>query len=81
MKKILILGANPKDTSSLRLDEEVREIKKALQLSPDRDDFLIITESAVQVDDLISFLSNNQPTIVHFAGHGSGADGFTQCLL
>ncbi|MEM1392423.1 MAG: CHAT domain-containing protein [Cyanobacteria bacterium P01_H01_bin.150] len=75
MKKILILGANPKDTSSLRLDEEVREIKKALQLSPDRDDFLIITESAVQVDDLISFLSNNQPTIVHFAGHGSGADG------
>jgi hypothetical protein len=28
MKKILILSANPKNTSNLRLDEEVREIKK-----------------------------------------------------
>ncbi|KST63551.1 CHAT domain-containing protein [Mastigocoleus testarum] len=75
MKKILILGANPKNTTNLRLDEEVREIKKTLQLSLNRNDFQIITESAVQVDDLIRFLSNHQPTIVHFAGHGSGADG------
>ncbi|MEM6400031.1 MAG: CHAT domain-containing protein [Cyanobacteria bacterium P01_D01_bin.116] len=75
MKKILILGANPKNTSNLRLDEEVREIKNALQLSPNRDEFLIITESAVRVDDLIGFLSNHQPAIVHFCGHGSGTDG------
>lgn len=75
VKKILILGANPKDTSNLRLDEEVREIKNALQLSPNKGKFEIITESAVQVDDLIRFLSNHQPTIVHFAGHGSGTDG------
>ena len=75
MKKILILGANPKNTSNLRLDEEVREIKNVLQLSPNRDEFLIITESAVRVDDLIRQLSHHQPTIVHFSGHGSGADG------
>lgn len=75
MKKILILGANPKNTNSLRLDEEVREIKNALQLSPNRDDFQIITESAVRVDDLIGFLSNHQPTIVQFCGHGEGTDG------
>ncbi len=29
MKKILILAANPTDTSKLRLDEEVREIQAA----------------------------------------------------
>lgn len=75
MKKILILSANPKNTSNLRLDEEVREIKNTLQLSPNRDEFQIITESAVRVDDLTRFLSNHQPTILHFSGHGSGTDG------
>ncbi len=75
MKKILILSANPKNTANLRLDEEVREIKNTLQLSPDRDEFQIITESAVRVDDLTRFLSHHQPTIVHFSGHGSGANG------
>ncbi len=75
MKKILILSANPKNTTHLRLDEELREIKNTLQLSPHRDEFQIITESAVQVDDLTRFLSHHQPTIVHFSGHGSGTDG------
>jgi CHAT domain len=75
MKKILILSANPKNTANLRLDEEVREIKNALAISPHRDEFQIITESAVRVDDLTRFLSHYQPTIVHFSGHGSGTDG------
>ena len=75
MKKILIVSANPKDTSHLRLDEEVREIKNTLRLSDNRDKFQIITESAIRVDDLARFLSNHQPTIVHFSGHGSGTDG------
>ncbi|MGD1912511.1 MAG: CHAT domain-containing protein [Rivularia sp. (in: cyanobacteria)] len=75
MKKILILSANPKDTTNLRLDEEIREIKKTLQLSPHRNEFQIITESALQVDDLTRFLSHHQPTIVHFCGHGKDTDG------
>ncbi|GJD19255.1 hypothetical protein RIVM261_042110 [Rivularia sp. IAM M-261] len=75
MKKILILSTNPKNTTNLRLDEEVREIKNTLAISPYRDEFQIITESAVRVDDLTRFLSHYQPTIVHFSGHGSGADG------
>ena len=75
MKKILILSANPSNTSKLRLDEEVRSIKNTLQLSPNRDEFQIIVESAVRVDDLSRFLFNHQPTIVHFSGHGSGTDG------
>jgi CHAT domain-containing protein len=75
VKKILILSANPKNTANLRLDEEVREIKNTLAISPHRDEFQIITESAVRVDDLTRFLSHHQPTIVHFSGHGSGTDG------
>ncbi|MGB3759936.1 MAG: CHAT domain-containing protein [Rivularia sp. (in: cyanobacteria)] len=75
MKKILILSANPKNTTNLRLEQEVREIKNTLQLSPHRNEFEIIAGSAVQVDDLTRFLSHHQPAMVHFSGHGTGTDG------
>ena len=75
MKKILILSANPKNTNQLRLDEEVREIKAALKLSKNREQFEIITESALRVNDLRRSLLDNLPHIVHFSGHGSGSDG------
>jgi len=38
-KTILILAANPLDTKSLRLDEEVREIDEGLQRAKHRDQF------------------------------------------
>lgn len=75
MKKILILSANPKNTNYLRLDEEVREIKAALKLSKNREQFEIITESALRVNDLRRSLLDNLPHIVHFSGHGAGSDG------
>jgi len=70
VKKILILSANPKDTNRLRLDEQVREIQAALKRAKNRSEFEILTESAVRVDDLRRALLDNQPTIVHFSGHG-----------
>lgn len=75
MKKILILSANPKDTNSLRLDEEVREIQAALKRAKNREVFEIVTEWAVRVDDLRRALLDHEPTIVHFSGHGSGSNG------
>ncbi|WP_414586459.1 hypothetical protein [Scytonema sp. PCC 10023] len=36
-KKILILSANSKDTSKLRLDEEVRNIQTALKRAKNRE--------------------------------------------
>ena len=75
MKKILILSANPKDTRQLRLNKEVEEIKEAMKRSKDRDNFKIITKSAVQVNDLRRELLEHEPNIVHFCGHGSGSDG------
>lgn len=75
MKKILILSANPKNTNQLRLDEEVREIKAALKLSENREEFEIVTESALRVNDLRRSLLDNLPHIVHFCGHGWGSDG------
>jgi hypothetical protein len=42
-RKILLLSANPKGTSRLRLDEETREIKDGLKRAKKRDDFSIET--------------------------------------
>ncbi len=75
VKKILIVSANPKDTSKLRLDEEVREIQAALKRANNRLEFEIVTSSAIRVEDLRRALLDSEPTIVHFSGHGSGSTG------
>ncbi len=75
MKKILILAANPTDTSKLRLDEEVREIQAAHRKARNREDIQIISEWAVRVDDLRSAILYHKPNIIHFCGHGTGNDG------
>ncbi|KYC37027.1 hypothetical protein WA1_46130 [Scytonema hofmannii PCC 7110] len=75
IKKILILSANPKNTSKLRLDEEVREIQAGLERAKAREQFEIITRWAVRIEDLYRALLDYQPQIVHFSGHGVGSDG------
>ncbi len=75
MKKILILSANPTDTSKLRLDEEVREIQAGLERAKRREQFEIICKWAIRPDDLRRALLDHEPQIVHFSGHGTGTDG------
>lgn len=68
---ILFLAANPKDTHSLRLDEEMRGIDTALRGADFRDRFDIKQQWAVRVTDLQNYLLRYKPDIVHFSGHGS----------
>lgn len=75
MKKILILSANPTNTNRLRLDEEVREIQAALERARRRDQFEVVTRWAVRPNDLRRALLDCNPQIVHFSGHGAGAQG------
>jgi DNA-directed RNA polymerase specialized sigma24 family protein len=75
IKKILFLASNPKDTSSLRLDQEVREIETGLQRSKHRDNFSLIQKWAVRSRDLRQALLDVKPQIVHFSGHGSSSGG------
>ncbi|MEI2583561.1 toll/interleukin-1 receptor domain-containing protein [Scytonema sp. PRP1] len=72
---ILILAANPKGTSRLRLDEELREIKNGLRQSKGRDQFKIELAAAVRYRDIHREIMYFQPQIVHFSGHGSGQKG------
>ncbi|MGC1310466.1 MAG: AAA-like domain-containing protein [Phormidesmis sp.] len=74
-KTILILAANPSDTTRLRLPEEVREIEAGLNLSTGRDRFNLISQGAVRPEDLRRSLLKHQPQVVHFSGHGAGEQG------
>ncbi|CAD5980065.1 CHAT domain-containing protein [Planktothrix agardhii] len=74
-RKILILSANPKRTSPLRLDEEMREIKEGLKRSQSRDLFSIESAEATRYRDIRRAILDYQPNIVHFSGHGSGENG------
>ncbi len=69
-KTILIFSANPKDTSRLRLDEEVREIRESLQRSKNRDYFIVQQQWAVRLIDLRRTILDYEPDIIHFCGHG-----------
>ncbi len=75
MKTILVLSAQPQGANPLRLDEEVRELRRGLERSRHRDDFRIEQRSALTAQDLRRALIDCQPQIVHFSGHGVGEDG------
>ena len=70
VKKILILSANPKGTTPLRLDEEIREIKEGLRRAKLHDRFVIESSEACRYRDIRRAILDYEPQIVHFAGHG-----------
>ncbi|GEM_PF-5603218 len=74
-RKILILSANPKATSRLRLDEEIREINDGLSRAKHRDQFELVQRWAVRPRDIQRAMLESNPHIVHFAGHGAGEEG------
>jgi hypothetical protein len=72
---ILMLSANPKGTSALRLDEERREIEAGLERSQLREQFNLITKVAVRPRDFQRAMLDHTPQIVHFSGHGFNGSG------
>ncbi|MEA5466365.1 tetratricopeptide repeat protein [Leptothoe sp. PORK10 BA2] len=75
IKKILILAANPKGTTPLRLGEEVREIDEGLRRAKKRDQFSIQQRWEVRSRDIYRAMLDVNPTFLHFCGHGSGDQG------
>ena len=71
---ILFIAANPLDQSSLRLDEEVREIEALIRCSDYRDSIQLRSHWAARPLDLIQKLNEIKPTILHISGHGSDQD-------
>lgn len=75
VKTILILAANPKGTSRLKLDKEVREIDEGLRRASKREQFRLEQKWAVRQRDFYRAILDYQPQIVHFSGHGTEFDG------
>lgn len=72
--KVLLLGANPSGTEPLRLDREIREIQQTIQSGRERDNIQVSIRLAVRPQDIIQALLDDEPRIVHFAGHGGGPE-------
>ena len=75
--KVLLLTANPSifATEPLRLEAEVRQVKKAIQRSQHGNRYKIELGSATRPKDLRRALIGYKPHIVHFSGHGSKENG------
>ncbi|HSS76751.1 MAG TPA: CHAT domain-containing protein [Thermoanaerobaculia bacterium] len=73
--KILLLAASPEDLTGLRLGEEFREIDAGLRRAKYRQRFQLEHRLAVRPLDLQQAMLDFEPHIVHFCGHGAGADG------
>lgn len=69
--KILFLAANPQSTTPLGLDEEIRAITQKIRSADYRDYLELVSAWAVRPDDLLQYLNEHKPHIVHFSGHGS----------
>jgi CHAT domain len=69
---LLFLTANPKGTTTLRLDQEIRDITEGLQRAQHREAFNLETRWAVRPRDIQRALLDLNPQIVHFSGHGLG---------
>ena len=75
MKKILIIAANPRGTSQLRLDQEIRDVEESIRRSQFRDQFEIKQRFAARPIDLRQALLDVKHHIVHFCGHGEEKSG------
>ncbi len=74
-KTILFLSANPKNIKTLRLNEEVRDIREALNRERHSDRLILEHRGAVRPSDLQNVIREVKPQIVHFSGHGEGETG------
>jgi nucleoside phosphorylase len=70
---ILYVAANPLDTNRLALDEECAAFEREFRMTAGRDDIDFRSKWAVSVDELMRHLSELQPTVLHFSGHGTGS--------
>ncbi len=71
---ILFMAADPDGVTKLALGKECRAIREKIRASdfPKALDFK--TEWAVRPDDLLQYLNEYRPHVVHFSGHGSTSE-------
>lgn len=69
--RILFMAANPSTTTPIDLEEELRSLELELRGVKYRDQIALTARHAVRPDDLLRHVRSEQPTVIHFSGHGS----------
>jgi hypothetical protein len=69
--RILFLAANPTTTDWLDLEEELRSLESELRAVRHRDKITFVARHAVRPDDLLRYVRDDQPNVIHFTGHGN----------
>jgi tetratricopeptide (TPR) repeat protein len=69
--KLLFLSAVPLGRSALNIKGEIQAIRKKIAASRQEERFQFIEEADVRLDALPGLLTQHQPHIVHFIGHGT----------
>lgn len=77
--KILLLSAKPAGTTTLQLDEEMREITQKIRAAEHRDLIEVVTAGAVRPDDLLQAMNEHRPHVIQFSGHGSRSKAIIVC--
>lgn len=72
---VLMVAANPRRSSALRLSLECAAIQQELEKVPQCDGFHFESRWAVNLRELIGHLAELSPTVLHVAGHGAGGSG------
>jgi len=72
---ILFVSADPIDLDRLRLQNEEREIRQALELSAGRERWVVEASGSARLRDLTRALLQVNPRVVHFSGHGTDRGG------
>ncbi|MEA2562125.1 MAG: hypothetical protein QOH06_3629 [Acidobacteriota bacterium] len=67
--RILFLSANP--AGDLDLEEELRSCERELQGVKFRDSIKFVARQAVRPDDLVRYVREYNPNVLHFSGHSS----------
>lgn len=68
---ILFLASNPRDQSWLDLEEELRSLEQEIRSTTFRDAVRLFAKSAVRPDDLVRYVREVSPNVIHFSGHGA----------
>ncbi|MDH3244917.1 MAG: CHAT domain-containing protein [Saprospiraceae bacterium] len=74
---ILFMTANPRELDVLRLGEEIRKVEDGFRSSTLRDRFQFVPKTAVRLTTMTLEMQSLEPEIIHFSGHGAGAEGIS----
>ncbi len=74
MKKILILASNPQ--GDLRIDREIRDLKKAIERNKTSEQFKVEIELAVRPDELQELFYENNLTYIYNRKYASSCYQF-----